>query len=465
MMSCKSKPILRTLLAAALVTLMAPGLARAQLAGGAASAAGGVEPRRITFGEAIELALEQSVALERAENQVELEDLSISQARMQFLPSLNASLSGDQSYGRYFSEDEGRLLNETNRSMSGRISTSVTLFDGFANTSRLDQAQLGRESALSELQRTRQSVVFSVISGFLDLIATTEQLEVLAGNLEAQLEQERQVQALVDGGRRPVSDLYQQQANVASARASLVDGRRAASLAEVELVQALRLDPGGEYDFVPPALPDTIGAAAAPDFNTLLQAAFERRPDLASLRLRVSAAGEGVDVARASRWPSLSLSAGYGSAYNTATDLPFEDQLDQRRGGSIGLGISFPIFDRRSTARATAEAEIQQENARLALADAEQQVGLEVRRALLDRGAAVERLAAAEARVVAAERALQSTEQRYQAGVATLLEVTQARAEQVSASSAAVNARYTLLFQEELLDYYAGELDTESLGG
>ena len=77
---------------------------------------------------------------------------------------------------------------------------------------------------------------------------------------------------------------------------------------------------------------------------------------IASLERRLGAADEQVDVAQSGRWPSVSLSASYGTAYTTARDEAFTDQLDLRRGGSIGVGLSVPLFDRGSAARATEQA-------------------------------------------------------------------------------------------------------------
>jgi hypothetical protein len=46
-----------------------------------------------------------------------------------------------------------------------------------------------------------------------------------------------------------------------------------------------------------------------------------------------------------------------------------------------------------------------------------------------------------------------------QLGSSTLLELTLARATQVQAASAVASARYTLAFQEALMSYYTGDLD------
>src|SRR5690606_18788109 len=218
------------------------------------------QPRRITLAEAIEIALRQSTDVARAENQVDLSRLAVSDAKMQFLPDLRISAGLSQNYGRTFDQDVGRLLTEGNKSLNGRISSSVTLFDGFANVARLRAAELDEAADALEAERARQTVVFSVISGFLSTVAAEEQVRVQEENLAAQLAQERQIRALVDAGTRPISDLYQQQANTAAARSAVVEAKRALELARLELVRTLRLDPRGSYEFVAPAIDDAAAA-------------------------------------------------------------------------------------------------------------------------------------------------------------------------------------------------------------
>ncbi|MEK9500306.1 TolC family protein [Gaopeijia maritima] len=447
--------------------LTAGALALALMAAG--SPAGAQEPTvpftSITFDEAVSIALQQSSSIARARNQVALSGLDVSSATMEFVPDLRFSLSGDQDFGRTFNTDEGQILDGNTQGMNARMSSSVTLFDGFANVANRNQAKLGESAALLSAQRVEQSVVFSVIAGYIGLIEAREQVGVAEENLAFQQAREEEIQALVDGGSQPVADLYQQQAEVAAARASLVDARGTAVLAEVDLVQVLRLDPTGVYDFVAPTMPDDSEVAGDVDVPELLDRAFAARPDLAGLRTEVEAAEAGVSAARASYWPTIGLSASYGSSYSSATTSSVFDQFDDRKSGSLSLSLSVPLFDGRQAARATERARIQEYEAELALDDLRQQIALEVRRVAVDRESAVQRLAAAAAQVEAAERALEAVQERYGSGVATVFEVNQSQASYVSASSALVGARYTLLFQDELLDYYVGELDpAQALG-
>src|SRR4029079_14713198 len=124
--------------------------------------------------------------------------------------------------------------------------------------------------------------------------------------------------------------------------------------------------------------------------------ASDQRIDLKAEQARVDAADQNVRVARSNRWPTVSLNAGYSSAYNSASPQDFNGQLDDRRGGSVSLGFSVPIFDRMATSNATRRAEIQADNERLNLENLQQDVALQVRRAALDFRAAQEQLVVAQ---------------------------------------------------------------------
>lgn len=417
----------------------------------------------ITFDDAIRIALRQNTTLKQANNSAALDGATVRQQRLQFLPDLRMSTNTGQNYGRGFSEAEGRIIDQTTQSLNAGLSSSVTLFNGFSNIASLRSAQLAEDAGEQNVQRAEQTVAFTVASNFLGLVQQQEQLRVQRENLAAQEAQERQIKAFVDAGSRPVSDLYQQQATVAAARTAVVNANRAYELSKVDLMQTLQLDPRGTYSFVPPALDTTRRAAVAFDLDSLLTRALDKRSDLDAQQALVSAASQNVRAAKGSRYPTLSLSAGYNTAFNSATSLGFVDQLDQRRGGSIGIGLSIPIFDRGNTDLATQRAQINEDNARLGLKDRQQQIGLEVRRAYLDYQAADQQLDAAEAQLRAAQLALEASQQRYNVGAATLLEVTQARAAQVQAASALVTARYGLLFQRTLMGYYVGDLDPRAM--
>ncbi len=419
----------------------------------------------ITFDEAISIALRQNTTLKQANNSSALNSATVRQQRLSFLPDLRFNTTTGQNYGRGFSETEGGIIDQTTQSLNAGISSSVTLFNGLSNVASLRSAQRSEDAGERNVQRAEQTVAFTVASNFLALVQQQEQVGVQQDNLEAQDALEKQIAAYVNAGSRAISDLYQQQATVAAARTQVVNAQRALELAKVDIIQALNLDPRGNYAFTPPALDTSTANINSVSFNldSLLTRALSQRSDLFAQQSAVSAAQQDVKAAKGGRWPSLSLTAGYNSAYSSATALGFSDQIDQRRGGAITLGFSIPVFDRGNVDLATQKAEIAEDNARLDLKDRQQQIGLEVRRAYLDYAADKQQLDAAGVQLQAAQLALETSQQRYNVGAATLLEVTQARATQLQAQSALVTARYALLFQRTLIGYYTGDLNPRAV--
>ncbi|MBU1699553.1 MAG: TolC family protein [Candidatus Eisenbacteria bacterium] len=417
--------------------------------------------RTITFEQAVDIALERNLSLLLADNQRELNDISVSDARWRFFPdlrfSLSRSLSADKSQ-----TDGGSSDWSTGTSMSAGLSSGITLFNGFANVSSLRQARFEQAAGELNYERARQTTVFQIISDYLALIEATEQERVRRENLAAQEEQIEKVRALVDEGERPINELYQQEANVASARLALVEAQRTLELSRVDLIQTLHLDPLAEIEFIIPPTGALEPGGEPQPYADLMETASHVRADLAAEVNYLAADKEQLTQAKADRWPTLSLSGSFSSRYSDSQTGGLFTQFDERQSAGLGLSLSYPLFNRMQTRHAIQRAKIALKNAEIGMDGLRQDVALQIRRAVLDRDAARESMKAATARVTAAREALTYINERYLAGASTLFEVTLAQAELISAESGEVSTRYRLLWQNRLVDYYVGTLDPDA---
>lgn len=425
------------------------------------------QPRQITFSEAVRIALDQNIALQQAENQAELDAINVSRARMNFFPDLSLSTNGRQSYGRQFSQIEGGIRNEQTQNVSADISSNINLFNGFNDVATYRQARLNLQAGEYDLERARQTVVFTVMSDYVTLVERREQIRVQEENLASVQSQLEQIEAFTELGARPISDLYQQQAIVANAELALLQAQQQYQIAESNIIQTLQLDPFEPYEFEAPAVEEVQLTPEQYELNTLLRNAYENRPDIRASDLGIQAAREGIRVSRSNYLPTIGLNFGYGTSWSSAFQMPdgarmpVSDQLDANRGGGIGLALSIPLFDRLSARNSVQQARVQFENARLQREDMQQDIAVQVRQAYLDYLTAQKSVDVAEVQVQAAQLALQAEEERYAVGVATLVEVSQARAQYVEAASQQVQAKYDFIFREKLIDYYLGVLDPQ----
>lgn len=419
--------------------------------------------QQVTFNDAVRLALEQNVTLKRAANAVRAQSFAVSDARMDFYPDVSLSTNGSQNYGRNFSMEEGKIVNTTSEYVGFSAGSSVNVFNGNRSISTLRQARHNYAATEKDHERTQQTVVFNVMSNFLTLIERREQIRVQEENLASQTRQLEKIQALTDPkvGARPLSDLYQQQAEVANAELQLLQAQQAFQAAEGSLIQVLQLDPFGQYDFVAPAVDSLALQTRALDLRDMLQQAYGNRADLKASESDILSARESIRIARSTMYPSVSLRTSYGSNYSSQ-DLMypnFLDQLNNRRGGSFGFSVAFPLFDRWSTRNNVQRARVRFDDAQLALQGLQQNIAVEVRQAYLDYQTTIKELDVTAKQERSAALALEAAQERYNVQAATLVEVTQARANYVRAQSARVSARYDLMFQQKLIDYYLGILD------
>jgi len=439
------------------------------------------DAQQITFDDAVRIALKQNVTLLRSKNFVEQQASLVQDRRMAFSPNLTFSAGAGQNFGRQFIQSESRIVEEKNESFRSSVSSNITLFSGFRNVSLLNAAQLDLEAQDLDYQRQEQTVIFNVMSQYLTLIERGEQISIQEENLESQRQQLAQIEEFVNVGSRPISDLYQQQAQAANAELTLLEAQRLYQLAEVALINTLQLDPFGAYEFMLPEISDSELVPAQYDVRDMLQTAFGTRADLKSQESRITASLSDIKASRASYFPNISLGFGYGSSWNSAiqdvlrdaggnivpdangdpifSNVSFSDQLDRNRGGNVSLSLSVPIFDRLSTKNATQRAKIQYDNAKLDLENLQQNIALQVRQAYLDYLTADKSLEVTEKQLISAEQALTADQERYNVGAATLVELSQSRASFVQAQSDQNQARFDFIFQKKLIDYYLGNLN------
>lgn len=461
----------------------------------------------ITFDEAVRLALAQSPDLREAVVVDEAAALNVESARLDALPLpfVSATVQPTQRYGLGFDETTGQLTSQTSEAVNVGLSASVNVFDGFRDRRLLDQARIERDASALTLDRTRQQVAFDVASRFLQVLLDAEIAGIREENLAAQRQQLDQVEALVDAGTRARADVFSQRAAVAEAELALLEAQQAAELARTRLVEALQLDPFGDYTFTAPTLDEADLAAEPVALEPLLRTAYERRPDLRAQERRIAAAEAAVRVARASNLPTVDVFANVGTGYSSLqqrfvdgsggttlvpvttaggdpiliggepflfpvqgnADLeatPVFAQFGDNRSGSLGFSITVPLFDQFQTRRAVQQAEIEVVRQQIARDRQRQAVATEVRQAVLDYRLAAQRLDVTAAQGTAAEAALEAEEARYELGTGTLVALELARARLTEARAARAQAVYEFVFRRAVIAFAQGDLDpTEPL--
>lgn len=428
----------------------------------------------ITLEEAIQIALENNTQIQRARNQIEQQEMNVLNATSQFIPDLSASVSGNTNIGRQFDEATISFDDITSSTISPGLSTSIPLFQGWQNRNNLRSARSSLEATEMDYERVRENVIFQTVTQYLQLLISEEMLEIERNNLEAAERTLDQIEALVEAGQSPMTDLYTQQAEVAGIELSILQQENELQNNKAQLISTLQVDPHGVYEFETPDIEARDFEPRDYDLGELYERAMRQRSDVEALRKTVEAQSFALEQARGGYYPSISLSASLGSSYRTTQtepvpdgeggfeqrDVPFTDQLfDQNISRGFGVNISIPIFNRFQTRNQVRQQEVAHRNARLDLEEMQYEITQEIQQEYNNYQSYAKQLEVSGTRVQAAERAYEATRDRYEEGSADLVELTNANQNYIEALSNRVQARYQFVFQEKVLEYYIGEVN------
>jgi NodT family efflux transporter outer membrane factor (OMF) lipoprotein len=293
-------------------------------------------------------------------------------------------------------------------------------------------ANASAQASAAELAAARLSAQGELAADYFSLRALDAQKALLDTTVEGYTRVLQITQNRFKAGIAAKSDVLQAQTQLANAQIDdLSLGRQRAQLEHAIAVLVGK----APADFTLAAAPWTVSVPSIPAGvpSTLLQ----RRPDVAAAERRVAAANEQIGVARAAYYPSLNLSASYGTTASRVGDL----LKASNALWSLGASVAQNVFNAGATRAHVAGAEAQQQAAVAhyrqtvlsAFADVENQLAAtRVLAAQQDlRRAASEAAGQAEAEML----------NRYRAGQVSYTEVVAAQATALSARRALVQAQ------------------------
>lgn len=424
-------------------------------------------PKKLTLAQAIETALSRNITVLQADNNVEAAKASVLASYGSYMPILSYSggwtrTQVDQTVPTVQVIGGQIFLRPPQSSVTNSFNTSVNLsyqlFDGFSREAQVSRASANKSAAEENAKRTRQTIAFQVESAYLNVLRAEQLVRVSEENLKRG---RRQLERIIESNRLgalSVADVYRQQSVTASDELALITAQNNYNKAKADLVALIGLDPREDYEFSDPTVSGDVEEAQIEadrerygNYEQLLRRALNARPDYFSSRESYNAAGAGVTQARRGYFPSLSASAGY-----TLSNAELKRLSDARRM-FWGVNLQWTLFDGFQTNNQIQAAAAQERNAELALAQAERNISVEVKKALLDLEAARKQYDVAQKGLLSAIQDRRTAEERYNVGAGTLLDLITANAGLVNAEANKVNAVYNYIIARRNVEYVLGE--------
>ncbi|MCX7864614.1 MAG: TolC family outer membrane protein [Novosphingobium sp.] len=384
-----------------------------------------------TLEEALLAAYRSNPVLQAARAQQRATDESVPIARANGLPSIGSATSYTE-----FVKRGANNFTSPERVLNSQLQLELPIYSGGSVRNALKAARTRVEAGQANLRATESSIFSAVVAAYLDVILqeavvslNRKLVEVLTVNLEATRDR-------FEIGDLTRTDVAQSQARLALAKGDTQTAEANLAAARENYIRLVGKAPGALAP--PPPLPDLPQTA-----EEAVAIALEFNPDIIAARENTKAAHHDIDVAGASRLPSLSLySTGAYSDYMGTLGGPVANTFAQTEAtAQIGARLSVPIFQGgrpaalRRQAQARAAAAMETEIA------VERDVIAQTRAAFTSWRAAQELIESTQLAVSAAELSLEGVRAENSVGNRTILDILDAEQELLQARVRLVTAR------------------------
>ncbi|HAS57561.1 MAG TPA: TolC family protein, partial [Algoriphagus sp.] len=302
---------------------------------------------RLDFRQAVAYGLDANLEYKIQENNMEILKKQKQVAALSHLPSVGINSNLLRQSGQQFQQVEGEIVvtNVTNEIVSGGLNMNMPVFNAGRRILDTQSAKLAFEAGEKGLERAKQQVVFDVAQRYLQVLLDQELLKIAIENLENQQEQLRQIEGFVEAGLRTVSDLYNQQSEVARLQCVKVDAEIQLENDLWSLSEYLQLEAGKIPDLEPVDPTNSSVSFAEQNLGELYELAMANRADMKQQELLVSSTKKDVQARKAMYFPRVSAFYNYNTFFTSLDSRSLREQLLRiYPQNTLGLNLVIPIF-------------------------------------------------------------------------------------------------------------------------
>lgn len=322
----------------------------------------------------------------------------------------------------------GRVSNDTS-SASVQIQLQQPIFNGFKTVNSVKKAKANVEAGRAQLSLTEQSVLFSAIQAYMDVLRDRQILSLRQRNVSFLNTQLRASNERFKVGEITRTDVAQSRSSLAQAQAAVAQARASVAGSTAAYMKLVGSEPGSLSYPALAKLPGSLGSAVA--------AAKEVNPNILAASYAQIAAEYDIEVVRGDLLPSLALQATAGATAYRENPQAYSSRFAQVQGV-----LTVPLYEGGRVYSQVRQAKQIESERRIQIVEAGRSVREGVSVAWATFQAATQAIAAIRTQVQAAQIALDGVQQEYLVGSRTTLDVLNAQSVLISARITLVSAQH-----------------------
>ena len=372
-----------------------------------------------------------------------------------FLPAVDAGIGAQYNFGRAIDPETNGYTDVSTFYNGYQLSASLPVFDGFSRLHALRAAKASELMGRASLRQHQDQTALNVLQAY----ANVAYYEGLVKMAEEKVQETalllKQTRLFEEVGRKSAADVAQVESQQAEADYELTRQQNLYASAMLELKKTMNYP-----------LSDSIkvlgdGCWVMVDSNSQHPTSNTQHPELQTACYHMQASKHEWHQARASLFPSLSLSAGLNTTYyktlHSETTASFSNQFKNNMGEYVGATLSIPLFNRLQTVTNIRKAK---NNYQIAC-EAYEQKQLELEKlsqeAWQDWQGYLKQTVQMEKKVEADSLAYQLTRRQFEEGLSTAIDLHTTGSQLLKSKATLLQCQLMAIVKEQLVRYYKGE--------
>ena len=429
----------------------------------------------------------------------QLQKVGYNQSLHQQAPTLNVFSNYGNNYGRSIDPTTNTFISNNSNFSGISASSNMNLFSGFSVRNNIKRSKALLEKSVFDLENTKNNVMLSVVSAYLNVLLNTDRLDNARFQLQSTQEQLNRTNKLVDAGSIAITNKLNLEAQLAGDELALIQQENNYRLTILQLKQLLLLETQKEIKIIKPVVELSPSTVIDSDPNEIFNLAVSLLPEIKSAEKNAQSSLYDLRISRSGRYPSISVSSNFSSNYSSfanrerefydgfsmqpttigfLTNNPLEtvsslslvpnvvgsdkdftilEQWKDYLSKSLSFSISIPIFNRYQTSANIKRAKLNKEIADIGVIEARNQVRQTIETSFNDALAASKSYSASQKQVRALEESFRIIKSQYNLGSVNYTEYQISNNNLVRATNDLLSSKYDYIFKLKVLDFYQGK--------
>ena len=408
---------------------------------------------RWTAMQCMQYAVEHNHEVRQAELELDNYKVAKTSAAGRFLPAVDANIGAQYNFGRAIDPETNGYTDVSTFYNGYSVQVSLPVFDGFNRLHALKAAKASVLMGHQALRQQQDQTALNVLHAYVNVAYEEGMVRMAQEKLQETELLLRQTRLLEEVGRKSAADVALVESQHAEADYEVTHQQNLLAAALLELKKEMAYPLTDSLAVLLPGDAKRSATAVQPFCSPL-------HPVLQQAQYQVESSKHEWSQARASLYPTLSLSAGLSTTYyktlHTENAQSFGKQFSNNMGEYVGVTLSIPIFSRMQTVTNIRKAKNNYKMACEAYEQKHAELEKLSREAWLDWQGYLKQTVQMEKKVEADSLAYQLTYHQYEEGLSTAIDLHTTSAQLLHSKATLLQCRLMAMVKEQLVRYYQG---------